>query len=62
MKTSEIEAYLNKISMEFFGRLRSNSECVSCGGKNVEPKDFRNDLARREFEISKMCQSCQDSI
>ena len=28
----------------------------------VTVEDFRDDLSRKEFEISGMCQKCQDSI
>jgi len=34
-------------------------ECPMCGGDCAE---FRDDLSRREFEISGMCQTCQDKI
>ena len=33
--------------------------CAMCEGDCVE---FRDDLSRREFEISGMCQKCQDRI
>ena len=33
--------------------------CVTC---NAPVGEFRNDISRREYEISKMCQDCQDSI
>lgn len=33
--------------------------CPTCGGEITE---FRNALSRREFEISGMCQECQDSV
>jgi hypothetical protein len=32
--------------------------CPTCGEKIGE---FRNDLSRKEFDISFMCQECQDS-
>lgn len=31
--------------------------CMTCNG---EAKEFRNDLSRREYTISGMCQKCQD--
>jgi hypothetical protein len=33
--------------------------CVSCGG---DASEFKSDLARREFSISGLCQSCQDVV
>ena len=33
--------------------------CMTCGGA---AKVFRDELSRREYTISGMCQACQDSI
>ena len=33
--------------------------CPTCG---KEVGEFRDDLSRKEFTISGMCQSCQDSM
>jgi hypothetical protein len=33
--------------------------CPSCG-KFINPSDFKDDLSRREFRLSGMCQKCQD--
>lgn len=35
--------------------------CPFCG-KKVDPKDFRDELSRKEFKISGMCQKCQDEV
>jgi hypothetical protein len=60
-KSNEIEAFLNELSLAAFGRARSVSiagqGCVSCG----KPADkFRDELSRKEFQISGLCQDCQD--
>lgn len=34
-------------------------KCPTCGGAIGE---FRDDLSRKEFGISGMCQACQDSV
>ena len=34
--------------------------CAWCGTKRVSPQDFKDDLSRKEFLISFMCQTCQD--
>jgi hypothetical protein len=34
-------------------------QCPICG-KPIKPEDFKDRLSLREFEISGMCQSCQD--
>lgn len=33
--------------------------CVTCGGGIT---GFRNEISRREYQISGMCQECQDSV
>ena len=33
--------------------------CMTCSG---EAKEFKDDLSRKEYTISGMCQTCQDSI
>ncbi len=38
-----------------------NSICPAC--KNaVDPNSFRDDVSRREYKISGLCQTCQDEI
>lgn len=48
------------------GRLRRESmselkPCPLCGNP-VNFEDFRDDLSRREFKISGLCQKCQDEV
>lgn len=38
-----------------------NNECPMCGHK-IDIAEFVDDLSRREFEISGLCQKCQDKI
>lgn len=35
--------------------------CPLCGNP-VNFEDFRDDLSRREFKISGLCQKCQDEV
>jgi hypothetical protein len=35
------------------------ASCVMCGG---EARVFRDDLSRKEYAISAMCQDCQDKV
>lgn len=59
-KSPEIEALLEKMA----GRttaIKANvciPKPIGCGGPAVE---FRDDLSRREYGISGLCQSCQDN-
>lgn len=61
-KSKAMEDSLNDISKKMFGRERTGDQCVTCGSETVKPEDFRDDLSRKEFGISHMCQTCQDSI
>jgi len=36
-----------------------NNLCVTCDG---EAKEFRDELSRKEYSVSGMCQSCQDNV
>jgi len=47
-----------------FGRevdLVEKNKCPLCK-KDINLEDFKDDLSKREFEISGMCQKCQDDI
>ena len=45
---------------EIMNRL-NNHLCPMCGQK-IDESDFRDELSKREYEISGMCQQCQDKI
>jgi hypothetical protein len=63
-KSFKVEGLLNEVAKEAFGRNRKTSFekgiCVDCG----QPVNFnfRNDISAKEYEISGLCQECQDSI
>ncbi len=60
-KTPEMEAALEDLGQVLFGRSRQvaadNQSCMVCG---TDANFFRDELSRKEFSISRMCQSCQD--
>lgn len=62
-KDPEYEALLDKMTVTAWGRPRSSSItdgiCVMCGNP---AKEFRDELSKREFQISAMCQDCQDVV
>ena len=62
MKSPEMENLLDKLAIAQFGRSRKDPICVFCGSNKIKPEDFKDDLSRKEFTISRMCQVCQDSI
>ena len=37
-------------------------ECIPCGSTKIRDCDFRDEISKREYSVSGMCQSCQDEI
>lgn len=62
-KVKQIVDLLDKISEDNYGRSYSRSLneniCVMCGEAATE---FKDELSRKEYSISAMCQSCQDKV
>lgn len=60
-KSPEMTAFLDGLA----GRTDAitNNKCVQkpfgCGGPAIE---FRNDISKREYSISGLCQACQDDL
>ena len=58
-KSPVIEALLSSLTgVSRVGAVQEAS-CVTCGG---EARVFRDDLSRKEYTISAMCQDCQDKV
>jgi len=60
-KSSEMEQFLEKQ----FGRTTAitGDKCVSAPfGCGKEVQGFKDELSRKEYGISGLCQECQDSI
>ena len=62
-KSPEMTKAIDDLTEKFFGKSRSDSireaVCVSC--KNPATQ-FRDEISRKEFTISGLCQTCQDQI
>jgi hypothetical protein len=62
-KSPQMERDLDNMAEAAYGRKRTDSirgnVCVTCGG---EANEFRDELSRREYSISGMCQACQNSV
>ena len=60
---NELETFKEETAFRLFGRSRSlaiaGNGCVKCGESAV---DFTDELSRKEFGISGLCQGCQDGI
>ena len=61
-KSPEMESALEEMSKKMFGRSRKGNACVTCGSPLVNRQDFRDEASWREFQISHMCQKCQDEV
>jgi hypothetical protein len=60
-KSPEIDAFLTGLTATRYSRPLSvqMGVCATCDGIAEE---FRDDLSRKEYTISGMCQACQDKI
>jgi hypothetical protein len=62
-KSPQMTQALDQVSLRMFGRTRSASiregKCVACGQPAIE---FRDVPSAKEFEISGMCQECQNAV
>ena len=38
------------------------ADCVFCEAVDLKPGDFRDEMSRREFGLSRTCQGCQDRV
>lgn len=53
-----LEARVQEASKQFVKHLKANN-CPLCG-EIVDMKAFRDEISRKEFELSHICQKCQD--
>lgn len=62
-KNPAIENFINSFARGAFGRERTQSIkddiCTTCGEPAVE---FDDELSRKEYTISGMCQACQNRL
>lgn len=62
-KARDPQEVADVLAQEAFGISRSTAReariCVSC---KKPPGDFRDDVSRKEWAISQLCQGCQDVV
>lgn len=47
----------------FFGSPdKPEGRCISCSSTKVGRQDFKDAISWKEFQITNMCQKCQDSV
>ena len=60
---NELDNLKEEMALKLFGRSRTlalaGNQCVKCGELAVE---FNDELSRKEYGISGLCQCCQDSV
>lgn len=60
---NELDNAKEEMAFKLFGRspsvCKTGGQCVKCGFFNLE---FRDELSRKEYGISGLCQPCQDGI
>ena len=61
-RTKKMQDFIDNFTETAFGTKTDGSVCVICRSTKIEPGDFRDDLSRKEFGISHICQQCQDDI
>jgi len=68
-KSEALNSHLEDLSTLLYGKSRVDTitkgvACVTCKGVGRwgPNLDFRDDLSRKEYSISGMCQDCQDSV
>jgi len=64
-RSPKITKFLDKLTEGGFGKKQSEAKqeniCTTCG-KPIYPKDFRNLVSIREYDITGNCQKCQDDF
>ena len=64
-KAPQIDALLSEIIFNGKDRVTCISEgiCVTCDeARDLKATSFRDDISRKEYSISGLCQSCQDDV
>jgi len=64
-KAPQIDALLSEIVFNGKDRVTCIKEgtCITCDdAKGIKATSFRDDISRKEYAISAMCQSCQDDV
>ena len=64
-KAPQIDALLSEIIFNGKDRVTCIKEgtCITCDDANgIIASSFRDDISRKEYAISGMCQSCQDDV
>ena len=64
-KAPQIDALLSEIIFNGKDRVEviASGDCLTCDeARDLKATSFRDDISRKEYSISGMCQSCQDDV
>lgn len=64
-RAKHLQDFLDKLFQDTPEKAIAEQRCVKepvgCG-KAVKKEDFHDEISRKEYEISGLCQTCQDKI
>lgn len=58
-KTLGLDNAINSFSGKNRVKVINSNDCATCDTPNI---DFKDDLSKKEYKISGMCQNCQDRV
>ena len=61
MRGIKLPKDLMKVLFPEMEKLKAEGKCPFCG-KKINKDDFRDELSKKEFGISGLCQECQDDF
>ena len=62
-KSPAIDHFLSTLMGKSRQVVIRNGLCMTCDTQgNLSPRNWKDDLSRKEYTISGMCQSCQDEF
>jgi len=59
VKSAQIEDLILTVMGKHRPTVIRENRCMTCEGEATE---FKNDISRKEYTISGMCQKCQDKV
>ena len=64
-RDKKIQSFLDNFAKKAFGRSPTEAKekevCVTCG-KEIKMEDFKDRASIKEYEVSGLCQKCQDDV
>tara|TARA_R110000744_G_scaffold288792_2_gene399770 strand:+ start:474 stop:686 length:213 start_codon:yes stop_codon:yes gene_type:complete len=60
-KSSEIDSFITSIMGKDRVQTIREGDCMTCNNERIED-NFRDEGSEREYQISGMCQECQDNV